>query len=161
MLATTSHVTCARYRLFTSVNTAWEAATKESDELSVLDTSSNNLVKFVKKSGSIQYNLPATLKSGQKTRPWRSLISKLSSIVTSYEALRPLLRDKDLIVSIEKSLLEEVLGILKKTISTFDILEFSFFQHCILCYLHSISCVIFGQRQKQIQLQAVFEKTFS
>ena len=43
--------------------------------------------------------------------------------------MRPLLRDKrreDLIVSIEKSLLEEVLGILKKAESTFDILEFSF-----------------------------------
>ena len=79
-LAATSfkcHVTCACHRLSTSINTAWEAATEECDELAVLDTSSNNLVKFVKKSGGIQYNLPATLKSGGKTRPWRSLISKI------------------------------------------------------------------------------------
>ena len=61
------HVTCACHRLSTSINTAWEAATRESDELAVLDTNSNNLVKFVKKSGGIQYNLPATLKSGGKT----------------------------------------------------------------------------------------------
>ena len=70
MLAATSfkcHVTCACHRLSTSINTAWEAATRESEELAVLDTNSNNLVKFVKKSGGIQYNLPATLKSGGKT----------------------------------------------------------------------------------------------
>ena len=69
-------------------------------------------MKFVKKSGGIQYNLPATLKCGGKIRPWRSLINKFSSILTSYEALRPLLQDKrreDLIVSIKNSLLEEVL----------------------------------------------------
>ena len=29
-------------------NTAWEAATEESDKLAVLDTGSNNLVKFMK-----------------------------------------------------------------------------------------------------------------
>ena len=85
----------------------------------------------MKKSGGIQYtcNLPATLKSGEKIRPWRSLISKFSSILTSYEALKPLLRDKrreDLIISIENSLLEEVLEILKKIESTFDIPEFSY-----------------------------------
>ena len=88
------------------------------------------------------------------------MISKFSSIIASYEALRPLLRDKrreDLIVSIEKSLLEEVLGILKKAESTFDILEFSFIPTLHLVFLHITSCVIFGQRQKQqIQLQVVF-----
>ena len=163
MLAATSfkcHVTCACHRLSTSINTAWEAATEECDELAVLDTSSNNLVKFVKKSGGIQYNLPATLKSGGKTRPWRSLISKFSSIITSNEALRQLLRDKrreDLIVSIEKSLLEEVLGILKKLKALLTYWSSLLYQHYILCYLHITSCVIFGQRQKQqIQLQAVF-----
>jgi len=71
--------------LSTAINTAWEAAIKESDELAVLDTSSNSVVKFVKKSGGIQYNLPAALKSGGKTQPWRSLISKFSSILKSYE----------------------------------------------------------------------------
>ena len=81
-----SNVTSS-HRLSTSINTAWEAATEECDELAVLDTSSNNLVKFVKKSGGIQYNLPATLKSCGKTRPWRSLISKFSSIITSYETI--------------------------------------------------------------------------
>ena len=78
---------------------------------------------------AIQYNLPATLKSGGKTRPWRSLINKFSSILISYEALRPILRDRkreDLIISVENSLLEEVLEILKKAESTFGILEFSF-----------------------------------
>ena len=132
MLAATTakcHVNCACHRLSTSINTAWEAATEECDELAALDTNSNSLVKFVKKSDGIQYNLPATLKSGGKTRPWRSLINKFSSILTSYEALRPLLRDKrreDFITSIENSLLEEVLGILKKAESTFDLLKFSF-----------------------------------
>ena len=75
------HVNCACHRLSISINTAWEATTEESDELAVLDTNSNNLVKFVKKSGGIQYNLPTTLKSGWKTRPWRSLIHKFSSIL--------------------------------------------------------------------------------
>ena len=123
------HVNCACHRLSTSINTAWEAATEESDELAVLDTNSNNLVKFVKKSGGIQYYLPTTLKSGGKMRPWRSLIHKFSSILTNYEALRSLIRDKrreDLIISIENSLLEEILEIFKKAESTFDILEFSF-----------------------------------
>ena len=42
-------------------------------------------------------------------------MSKFSSILTSYEASKPLLRDKrreNLIISIENSLLEEVLEIL-------------------------------------------------
>ena len=67
MLAATRtkcHVNCACHRLSTSINTAWEAATEESDKLAVLDTNSNNLVK---KSGGIQYNLLTTLKSGGKT----------------------------------------------------------------------------------------------
>ena len=54
MLAATSfkcHITCACHRLSTSINTAWEAATDESEELAFLDTNSNSLVKFVKKSG--------------------------------------------------------------------------------------------------------------
>ena len=57
MLAATSfkyHVPCACHRLSTSINTAWETATEESDELAALDTSSKNLVKFMKKSGGIQ-----------------------------------------------------------------------------------------------------------
>ena len=52
------------------------------------------------------------------------LINKFSSILTSYEALRPILMDKrreDPIISVENFLLEEVLGILKKAESTFDI----------------------------------------
>ena len=34
------------------------------------------------------------MKSGGKTRPWHSLISRFSSIFISYDALRPLLRDR-------------------------------------------------------------------
>ena len=87
------------------------------------------LVKFVKKSGGIQYNLPATLRSGGKTQPWCSLISKFSSILTSFDALRPLLRDRkrdDLLVNIGIVLLEEVLKILQKAEAMFDILEYSY-----------------------------------
>ena len=76
---------------------------------------------------SIQYNFPATLKSGGKTRPWRSLINKFSSIFKSFDALRPLLRDKrqeDLIVNIDIVLVEEVLEVLGKAEAMFDILEF-------------------------------------
>ena len=82
-----------------------------------LDDSADRLVKFAKKSGGIQYNLPATLKSGGKTRPWRRLISKFSSILTSFDALRPLLRDRkgdDLLVNVDVVLLEEVLKILRQ-----------------------------------------------
>ena len=73
--------------------------------------------------------MPATLKGGGKTRPWRSLINKFRSISISYEALKPLLRDKrreDLVATIDKSLLNEVLQILEKAEDIFDILEYSF-----------------------------------
>ena len=72
----------------------------------------NNLVEFVKKSSGIQYNLPITLKNGGKTHPWCSLINKFSSIFKSFDALRPILRDKkqeNLIVNINILLVEEVL----------------------------------------------------
>jgi len=123
------HVNCACHRLSTSINTAWEASCAEIEELKELDDCSNSLVKFVKKSGGIQYNLPATLKSGGKTRPWRGLINKFRSISKSYEALKPLLREKrreDLVATVEKSLLDEVLHILEKAEEIFDILEYSF-----------------------------------
>jgi len=105
----------------------------ESTELYSLNECADCLVKFVKKSGEIQYNLPATLKSDGKTRPWCSLISKFSSILTSFDALRPLLRDRkrdDLLVNIDVVLLEEVLKILQKAEAMFDILL-----HC-----HSTIC---------------------
>jgi len=88
------HINCACHHLSTSINTGWERSYGESPELYSLNECADCLVKFVKKSGGIQYNLPATLKSGGKTRPWRSLISKFSSILTSFDALRPLLRDR-------------------------------------------------------------------
>ena len=77
MLAATRakcHVNCACHRLSTSINTAWEAATEETDELAALDTNSNNLVKFVKKSGGIQYNLLTTLKSDSTMEKFNSQI---------------------------------------------------------------------------------------
>ena len=58
-----------------------------------------------------------------------SLINKFSSILKSFDALRPLLRDKkqeDLIVSVDIMLLEEVLQILRKAEAMFDILEYSY-----------------------------------
>ena len=73
--------------------------------------------------------LPATLKAGGKTKPWRGLFNKFRSISKSYEALKPLLRDKrreDLVAAIDKVLLEEVLQILEKAEDIFDILEYSF-----------------------------------
>ena len=124
------HVNCACHLILsTSINTAWDASCAESQELKELDDCANSLVKFVKISGGIQYNLPATLKAGGKTRPWHGLINKFHSISKSYEALKPLLRDKrseDLVAAIEKLLLEEVLHILEKAEDIFDILEYSF-----------------------------------
>ena len=59
--------------------------------------------------------------------------------------MKPLLRDKrreDLIISIENSLLEEVLEILKKKLKVFLTYWSSLiYQHCILCYLYITSCV--------------------
>ena len=45
MLAATTAKCCACHRLSTSINTAWEAATEECDELAALGTNSNSLVK--------------------------------------------------------------------------------------------------------------------
>ena len=123
------HVNCACHRLSTSINTAWDTSCTQCVELKELDNCVNSLVKFVKKSGGIQYNIPATLKAGGKTQPWRGLINKFCSILRSYEALKPLLREKkceDLVTTIDKSLVEEVLRILGKAEEIFDILEFSF-----------------------------------
>ena len=123
------HINCACHRLSTSINTGWEISCDQSVELNSLNECADSLVKFVKKSGGIQYNLPATLKSGGKTRPWRSLINKFSSIFKSFDALRPLLRDKkreDLIVNIDIVLVEEVLQILGKGEEMFDMLEYSY-----------------------------------
>ena len=50
------------------VNINWDSSCEESLELKELDDYANGLVKFVKKSGGIQYNLPATLKD--KTLVW-------------------------------------------------------------------------------------------
>ena len=80
--------------LSTLISTAWDSSCEESLELRELDDYANGLVKFMKKSGGIQYNSPATLKAGGKTRPWRGLINKFRSISKSYEPLKPLLRDK-------------------------------------------------------------------
>ena len=122
------HINCAC--LFsTSINTGWERSCGESTELHSLNECADCLVKFVKKSGGIQYNLPATLKSGGKTQPWCSLISKFSSILTRFDALRPLLRNKkrdDLLVNRDIVILEEVLKILQKAETMFDILEYSY-----------------------------------
>ena len=63
------HINCACHCLSTSINTGWEISCEQSDDLHSLNESANNLVKFVKKSGRIQYNLPITLKSGGKTHP--------------------------------------------------------------------------------------------
>ena len=123
------HVNCACHRLSTSINTTWDVSCAQNEELKELDDCSNNLIKFVKKSDGIQYNLPATLKAGGKTRLWCGLINKFCSIARSYEALKPLLREKrqeDLVAAIEKSLLEEVLNILEKAEEIFVILEYSF-----------------------------------
>ena len=49
-----------------------------------------SVVKFLRKSGGIQYNLPATLQAGGKTYPWHGLINKFCE---SYETLKPLLRE--------------------------------------------------------------------
>jgi len=116
MLAATKckcHISCACHSLSTSINSVWEAAVAEYEELCSLDTNSNKLVKFVKKSGGIQYNLPATLKSGRKTQPWHS------SLLTERKR-------EDFIVSIEKDLLEEVMQILVKAEGIFDVLEYSY-----------------------------------
>ena len=88
------HVNCAYHCLSTSINTVWDASCAQNEDLKELDDCANSLVKFVKKSGGIQYNLPATLKAGGKTRPWRGLINKFCSISKSYVALKPLLREK-------------------------------------------------------------------
>ena len=123
------HINCACHRLSTSINAGWEISCDQSVELNSLNECADNLVKFVKKSGGIQYNLPATLKSGGKTRPWHSLINKFSSIFKSFDALRPLLMDKrreDLVVNTDIVLVEEVLQILGKAETMFDILEYSY-----------------------------------
>jgi len=56
--------------------------------------------------------------------PCHNLISKFSSILTSSDSLRPLLRDRKrdgLLVNVEIVLLEEVLEILQKAEAMFDI----------------------------------------
>jgi len=73
----------------------------------LLNECTDCLVKFVMKSGGIQYNLPATLKSGGKTRPWCNLISKFSSILLTF-TLRPLLRDRQTDDLLDIVQLEEV-----------------------------------------------------
>ena len=88
------HVNYACHRLSISINTAWEAETEESDKLAILDTTSNNLVKFVKKSGGIQYITCYFVKWWKNS----TMVNKFSSILISYEALRPLLREKILLV---------------------------------------------------------------
>ena len=44
------HVNCACHRLSTSINTGWEQACEDSNELCSLNEYADNLVKFVKKS---------------------------------------------------------------------------------------------------------------
>ena len=61
------HINCAFHHLSTAINTAWDVSCAQIEELKELDDCSNSLVKFVKKSCGIQYNLSATLKAGGKT----------------------------------------------------------------------------------------------
>ena len=65
------HVNYACHYLSTAINTAWDVSCAQNEELKELDNCANRLVKnrlvkFVKKSGGIQYNLPDTLKAGYK-----------------------------------------------------------------------------------------------
>ena len=60
---------CACYHLSTSINIGWERFCEENTELHSLNECVDCLEKCVKKSGGIQYNLTATLKSCGKARP--------------------------------------------------------------------------------------------
>lgn len=111
------HINCSCHHLYTTINTRWEISCELSIELKSLNECTDSLIKTVKESGGIQYNLPASLKSGQKTHPWRSLINKFSSNFKNFDALRPLLRDKrqeDVIINIDTVLVEEMLEVLGK-----------------------------------------------
>ena len=73
------------------------------------------------------------------------MIGKFSSILTSFDALRPLLRDRkrdDLLVNIDIVLLEGVLEILQKAEAMFDILALLL---CNLFCMHTTCFVITGQ----------------
>ena len=56
ILATHSkcHINCACNHLSTSINIGWEICCEQSDDLQSLNENTDNLVKFVKKSGDIQ-----------------------------------------------------------------------------------------------------------
>ena len=73
---TMTPVNCACHRSSTSINTAWDISCTHCVELKELDDCANSLAKFVKKSGEVQYNIPAILKAGGKTQSWRRLIIK-------------------------------------------------------------------------------------
>lgn len=123
-----TRIDCACHRLSTAINTAWVNAKAKSPELSALDENVNNLVRFVKKSANIQHQLPSTLKSGGTTRPWRSLMQKYQSVVSSFEALGPILTERGrshLLVDIDQRLLEEIRLLLSTVHSVFDLLEYS------------------------------------
>jgi len=124
-----------------------------STELYSLNECTDCLVKFVKKSGGVQYNLPATLKSGGKTQPWCSLISKISSILTSFDAWRPLLRDRKRDDLLDVVLLEEVLKRLRQYLIFWNILTMSLYN--LFCQ-HTICFAIIGQIcQPMIVLQGI------
>ena len=78
--ATQQHIRndCSCHRLCTCINDAWKKTMEDMNELKELDDLVNNIVRFVKKSANIQHRLPSTLKSGGKTRPWRSLNRQIS-----------------------------------------------------------------------------------
>ena len=58
---------CACHHFFSTCATnAWKASLKQSEELTCLDTISKTLMKSVEKSGGIHYDLPASLKNGEK-----------------------------------------------------------------------------------------------
>ena len=79
-------IRCICHRYNTVVNEAWKEATKENETLGKLDSDVSSLIEYVNRLG-IQSKLPIKLKSGCKTRPWRSIAQKLHSVLMSYDFL--------------------------------------------------------------------------
>lgn len=54
----------------------------------------DKLVGSVHKSADVQSKLPVKLQWGNKTRPWRGLMNRFSSLITSFSALKDAISGK-------------------------------------------------------------------
>lgn len=117
---------CCCHRLSTVIEGGWKNTLAIEPELLEMYQSINKLITTVNHKSDIQCKLVVKMQDSNQTRAWRGLLKKLQQVLTNYEALEELSRtDRKLlpILTIDKTLLGNVVNFLTPIMAKFDVFE--------------------------------------